>query len=129
MTENFYKKMFLIGALWNLLGGVGIVLFTGRIFASASLSPPHPPLYYQAWIALFMTFGIGYWMVSVDPYGNRNIVILGIIGKLAFSVTFVGNMLAFRGEVPLLFVVPVVGDLIFVVLYWMFLRFAAGRAR
>ena len=129
MSENFYKRMFFVGALWNLLGGIAIVGLTGKIFSSAKLTPPQPPLYYYAWIALFMTFGIGYWMVSADMYGNRNIVILGMIGKLAFSVVFVANIVLFRGQVPLLFLIPVTGDLVFVVLFWMFLRFAASRSR
>jgi hypothetical protein len=127
MSENFYQRMFLTGALWNLLGGIVLVAITGKIFSSAKLPPPQPPVFYYAWIALFMTFGIGYWMVSADPYGNRNIVILGIIGKLAFSVIFVTYMVLFSGQVPLLFLIPIVGDLIFVVLFWMFLRFAANR--
>ena len=129
MSETFYKRMFLVGALWNLLGGIAVIGLTAKIFSSANLTPPQPPLYYHAWIALFMTFGIGYWMVSVDMYGNRNIVILGMIGKLAFSVVFVANMVLFRGQVPLLFLIPVTGDLIFVILFWMFLRFAAHRSR
>jgi hypothetical protein len=124
MSETFYKRMFLVAALWNVLGGALVVVFTGRIFAAANLTPPYPPLYYHSWIALFVTFGIGYYMVSRNMSANKNIVILGIIGKLAFSAIFVYNMLTFQGQVPRLFIAPVVGDLVFVVLFWLFLRFA-----
>jgi hypothetical protein len=119
--------MFLVGALWNLVGGVFIIAATKWIFGCQNLTPPHPPLYYYAWIALFMTFGIGYYMVYLDMYANQNIVILGIIGKLAFAAVFLFNMWAFKGQVPTLFLIPVVGDLVFVVLYWMFLRFARSK--
>jgi len=129
MKENFYKVMFLIGALWNILGGVLIVILTGWIFAEANLTPPNPPLYYYAWIALFVTFGIGYYMVYRNMYANQNIVILGIIGKLAFSAIFIYNMIAFKGQIPMLFIIPVIGDLIFVVLFWMFLSFARKMGR
>jgi len=56
-------------------------------------------------------------------------VILGIIGKLAFAAAFIYNLVAFSGQVPRLFLIPVVGDLVFVVLYWMFLSFAKRMGR
>jgi small multidrug resistance pump len=128
MTESFFKRMFLVGALWNLLGGAFIVLATNWIFSSAGLAPPVPPLYYQAWIALFLTFGIGYWIVSRDPYPNRNIALLGMIGKLAFAGVFVYNLLAFEGQVPRFFLIPAAGDLIFAFLFWLYLRQARPSA-
>ncbi|HEY6291666.1 MAG TPA: hypothetical protein VI455_08930 [Terriglobia bacterium] len=129
MGESFYKRMFLVGALWNVAGGAFIVAATSWIFSSAGLLPPSPPVYYDAWIALLLTFGIGYFMVWKDMYGNKNIVILGIIGKLAFAAVFFYNLAAFSGQVPPLFLIPVIGDLVFVVLYWMFLSFAKRTGR
>ena len=127
MSDRFYRRMFLAGALWNVVGGAFVVIATPWIFSSAGLKPPDPSLYYYSWIALFVTFGIGYFMVYRDPYGNKNIVILGIIGKLAFSAIFIYNMVAFRGQAPRFFLIPVLGDLAFVVLFWMFLNFARRR--
>ncbi len=127
MSESFYKKVFLIGALWNIGGGVVIVLFTGWIFASANLTPPQPSVYYYAWIALFVTFGIGYYMVYRDMYANKNLVILGIIGKLGFAAIFLAGIAAMPGQIPLFFLIPVIGDLVFVGLYGMFLNFAKKR--
>ena len=129
MGERFYKNIFLVGSLWNLLGGVAIIVLTGWIFSTAGLRPPSPPAYYQGWIALFMTFGIGYFMVYRDMYGNKNIVILGMIGKFAFAVVFAANMIIQPGRVPLLFLIPMIGDLVFVVLFGMFLNFARGRTK
>ena len=125
MSETFYSRMFFIGAAWNIIGGIAIILLTPWLFTSSSLSQPHPPAYYQSWIALFMTFGIGYYMVYRDMYANRNIVILGMLGKFAFAMIFLANMSVYRGQVPSLFLIPVTGDLIFVILFGMFL----GHAR
>jgi len=129
MNERFYRHMFLVAAVWNLLGGILILALTDWIFGTAGLEPPAPPAYYQGWIALFMTFGVGYYMVYREMYENQNIVILGIFGKMAFSVIFVGNMILYPARVPRLFLVPVLGDLIFVVLFGAFLNFARhGRS-
>ena len=124
MDEDFFKKMFLVGALWNVAGGVVIIWLTGWIFATAHLTPPEPWVYYYSWIALFMTFGIGYYLVYLDMYGNKNLVILGIIGKLGFAGVFLAGMMLGPGQVPLFFLIPVIGDLVFVWLFWRFLTFA-----
>jgi hypothetical protein len=124
MDEAFYKKMFLVGALWNVAGGALIVWLTGWIFAAAHLSPPEPWAYYYSWIALFVTFGVGYYLVYRDMYGNKNLVILGIIGKLGFAAIFIAGMISEPGTIPRLFLIPVIGDLVFVWLFWRFLMFA-----
>ena len=126
MDEDFYRRMFLGGAIWNVAGGAIIVWLTGWIFASGHLSPPEPWVYYYSWIALFVTFGIGYYLVYRDMYGNKNLVILGIIGKLSFSAIFIAGMILDPGKIPLFFLIPVIGDLIFVVLFWKFLNYAKG---
>ena len=63
-------------------------------------------------------------MVYRDMYGNKNLVILGIIGKLSFSGIFIAGLILQPWKVPLLFMIPVIGDLVFVVLFWKFLNFA-----
>ena len=129
MGEGFYKKMFMVGAIWNVAGGAVIVLLTGWIFAGAQLSPPEPGVYYYSWIALFVTFGIGYYLVYRDLYGNKNLVILGIIGKLGFSAIFIAGMISEPGMIPRFFLIPVIGDLVFVVLFWRFLTFARNMGK
>jgi hypothetical protein len=129
MTETFYKRQFLVGALWNVVGGFFVAVATPSIFGWSGLSTPQPPAYYAAWIALFITFGIGYFTVYRDMYNNKNIVVLGIIGKLAFSAVFICCMTLYKGQIPSFFWVPVIGDLVFVVLFWMFLRFAKQVGR
>ena len=127
MTEAGYKRMFLIGALWNLVGGAIIVVATGWIFAWANLQPPSPSVYYYSWIALFLSFGIGYYKVYQDMYRNRDLVLIGAIGKSAFAAVFLYFYLAHPGQVPWFFLIPLVGDLVFVVFFVMFLRFARQR--
>ena len=129
MSEASYKRMFLAGALWNIIGGAFIAVASRWIFSTAGLQLPDPPVYYGGWLALAVTFGVGYYMVYRDMYGNKGIVLIGIIGKLAFSAVFIYSVIAFKGQVPLFFLIPVAGDLVFVGLYWMFLSFARRTGR
>jgi hypothetical protein len=133
MRERSYRRMFLLGALWNLAGGA-FILAAGRwIFGLDDLSIPQPGAYYYSWIALFLTFGIGYYMAYRDPLGNRAIALLGTIGKLAFAAIFLWYLLGSPGSVPRFFFIPVIGDIIFAVLYarfWLATRDAVyGTAR
>ncbi len=126
MSEAAYRRIFLIGALWNLLGGTFIIAATGWIFSSAGLEPPSPSTYYYSWIALFMTFGLGYYLAWRDMYRNRDIVLLGAIGKLSFAAVFLYGY-ATHAAIPRFFLIPVAGDIVFAILFLMFLRFAARK--
>jgi hypothetical protein len=128
MDGRFYKPMLLIAGIWNVAGGLFIIAASDWIFGRQGLTVPLPSLYYYAWIALFITFGIGYLIVWRQPFGNKNIIVLGIIGKLGFSIVFIWNMHIYPARIPRLFLIPVVGDLIFVFLFILFLRFARGRS-
>ena len=127
MSEAAYRRMLLIAALWNLAGGSFVILATHWIFSRNGLSVPEPGAYYWSWIALFMTFGLGYYLAYRDMYRNRDIVLLGAIGKFAFAMVFIYGYLSDPGKIPGFFLIPVVGDLVFVVLFVMFLRFAKQK--
>jgi hypothetical protein len=120
MSETTFKRIFLFGALWNLLGGAFILWATRWIFTTAGLTPPSPPAYYQSWIALFMVFGLGYYFVARDLYRNRDIALLGAIGKLAFAAVFLYNLSAYPGQIPQFFLVPMTGDVVFALLFLWF---------
>jgi hypothetical protein len=126
VSEATYRRIFLIGALWNLMGGTFILVATGWIFSSAGLTVPSPSAYYYSWIALFMTFGLGYYLAWRDMYRNRDIILLGAIGKLAFAAVFLYSY-AVHAAIPLFFLIPVAGDVIFAILFLMFLRFASRK--
>lgn len=121
--------MFFVGALWNFLGGILTLVLTKWAFQQAGINVPDPTAYYYSWIALYMTFGIGYYMIYKDMYANKNIVILGIIGKLAFALIFLVEMLVLEAGIPRPFLIAAVGDLVFVALFVMFLCFARKQGK
>ena len=128
-TEKFYRGAFLVAALWNVAGGVFIIVCTGWIFRLSGLTPPYPPNYYESWIALFMTFGIGYYLAYLDMYLNKNIILLGMIGKVAFAVDFIVDMLIYKGQIPAFFLVPAIGDLVLAVIFASFLIFVRRQGK
>ena len=124
MTEASFRRVFLLGALWNLVGGVFIVGATGWIFRSSGVGVPFPSAYYYTWTAMILTFGVGYYCVYRDMFRNRDIVLMGVVGKTAFSAVFVYSFISCPGQIPAFFLIPIAGDLVFVVFFMMFLRFA-----
>jgi hypothetical protein len=125
MSDKTYRTIFLVGTLWNLLGGGLFFLFWRQAFALFQLPLPNYVAFFQAWLALAFVFGIGYYYVYRDLYSNLNIVRLGIYGKTAFAVIFIYHVL-FSGFHPI-FLSGAIIDLIFVVLYGQFLAHARTR--
>jgi hypothetical protein len=123
MGETFYRRMWFLAMLYNVAGGILIFIFVGPVLGSAGQPVPEPLLYYQAWVAMFATIGVGYWFVYRNLYKNRDIVIMGIIGKLAFAILCLINTFVYAGRIPLLFTLAALGDLTFAFFFWKFLSF------
>ncbi|MBL8230739.1 MAG: hypothetical protein JNL98_19760 [Bryobacterales bacterium] len=128
-SESFFRHVFLAGALWNLIVGLFLFLFADSIYQMAGLRLPSPPVHFYCWIALFMTFGVGYAMAWRNPVANRGIVLLGIIGKLALSVVFLASMAAAPDQIPRFFLIPVNGDLVFAGLFWAYLQSSSRHSK
>jgi hypothetical protein len=76
---------------------------------------------------MILVFGLGYYCVYRDIFRNRDIVLMGVIGKTVFSAVFLYYFISHPGQIPVFFLIPIGGDLVFVVLFVMFLRFAYAR--
>ncbi|MCF6158010.1 MAG: hypothetical protein E3K32_05430 [wastewater metagenome] len=122
-SDSFYRGMFFIAAIWNLLGCAFLLFLPRLIFVPPYMEKPFPPLFYQAWLALALVFGIGYYFVYKDMYANKNIVIMGILGKTIFVIIFAVNMLMYT-NIPKIFWGAVCGDAVFVIFFLMFLAYA-----
>jgi hypothetical protein len=82
----------------------------------------NPGRQHRAEKSVAFVFGIGYYYVYKDLFGNVNIVRLGIYGKTAFAIIFIYHVL-FSGFHPV-FLSGAIIDLVFVVLYAQFLVYA-----
>lgn len=88
MTGKLWPALFGAAALYNFAAGLPSVLIPAVSAANLGLPPYAPEHIIIAQISglLICTFGIGYAMVAMGSSGSRQIVILGLIGKLSLCV-------------------------------------------
>ena len=76
------RLLFFTAALFNWLIALAFLLAYQRVFVLLGLSPiPEHPVYLHLFAALVAVFGLGYYLASVNFTANRNLVVLGIVGK------------------------------------------------
>lgn len=120
--RNYYKKLFIIGALWNLCAGTlfFVLSFIGDIgFVLLDMQVP-PSLFFFHVMALWvLVFGIGYLIVGLNIDKNHGIILLGIMAKLIFFLSAV--IYVALGHANFLLVALGSVDLVFAILYIEFL--------
>lgn len=93
MSEEFFRKMFLLAALWNFAAALGGLLsyemqFKLTFGEEAYTGDFHQALLYRSFCLSVLLFGVGYYLVSRDTSQNRGIVWLGAAGKILVFVFF-----------------------------------------
>ncbi|MEO5617409.1 MAG: hypothetical protein ABIS67_06530 [Candidatus Eisenbacteria bacterium] len=121
MIPNWVRPLFLAAAIYDLVLGLVFGLGFKAIYTRFGIALPNHDAYVQLPAAMIAIFGLGFWMVSRDPVRNRNLIVLGVLLKLAFSGVVLGHR--FFAGIPDLWVPFAVADAIF-----MFAFLAALRA-
>ena len=119
---NYYKYLFLVGAIWNIVLGVIYILTSLLLegsFEIAGLEEPPSLVFYHLFFGIVIIYGIGYYLVSINLDQNHGIVLMGILGK--FWVFFLSGFYYLAGDFNLFGIVPSIGDLIFALLFIEFL--------
>ena len=117
--QEYYRKLFFIGAVWNWVATLGFAFGYKIIFPLFGMQPPLYPVFFLMFLGLAFVFGIGYYWVHADLDKNQDIVKMGIIGKL---LVFVGLFWAgISGQVHFIFIGAGIVDLVFAILYMEFL--------
>jgi len=115
---TFFKALFIISALWNLVGAIFGYFNTAYTFEGFFNRELTDPLYYAiyqgAWGTTLVYF-IGYSIVAYNPLRHTGIVIVGGIGKIGFAISLLKFYLSGIAE-PIVFVV-IIGDFIFMLLF------------
>ncbi|MFO7836795.1 MAG: hypothetical protein R6V83_09075 [Candidatus Thorarchaeota archaeon] len=85
--ENYYKWLFIIGAVFNWLMAVSFLVGSVAIpdiFVLFGTANPPTLFFLHTLLGLIFVYGIGYFMVGLDIHKNRGIVWLGVLSKLTF---------------------------------------------
>lgn len=119
--EKVYRNLFLIAALYDFILGFAFFFFLPFFFEKIfGIAAPIYPAFYQGGAAFVFVMGVGFFFVYLNMYRNVDIVKVGIIFKsvysaLAFYYVFIENM-------PWIFSIFGFLDLVFIVLFILFLR-------
>ena len=119
MSEKgmYEKNLFFIGALWNWSAAI---LFVGLSVVNRQLltyfhNIPQTMLWYYCFLGAVFVFGMGYYWISKDVRRNRDIIKMGIMGKIIVFLLFLIYLL--KGEITFLLFLAGCVDLIFTVLF------------
>jgi hypothetical protein len=116
---RFWKMVFYVKGAWNC-AFTTIFFFTEDMLRDHLGVPRPDPTYRAMFLALAFIFGLGYWRVGQDITTNRDIVRGGVLGQIAVFVA-IAHAVFVALSLPLLFILPAVVDLIFAVLFGVFL--------
>ncbi|MEQ9225123.1 MAG: hypothetical protein RLO15_02135 [Parvibaculum sp.] len=121
MSGKFWPIIFWTAAAFNFLAGLPSLLAPEMAAANTGLPPfaPEHLLIVRMSGLLICCFGIGYAMVALGQPGARQIVTLGLIGKLGVCILVALQYAATGVPAPVLGATA--GDLLFVILFALYL--------
>jgi hypothetical protein len=115
---TFFRIIFIISAVWNLIGaifGYFNTKFTFDSFFNRNLADPlYYGIYQGAWGTTLVYF-FGYAIVAYNPLRHTGIVIVGGIGKIGFAISLLKFYLS--GLASSVVFIVIFGDLIFFLLF------------
>ena len=119
--EKSYRNLFLIAALYDFILGFVFFVFLRFFFEDIFRIPlPNYPAFFQAAAAFVFVMGVGFYFVYRNMYRNIDIVKLGIVFKLVYTV--LAFYYVFIENIPWIFSVFGFLDIIFIVFFVFFLR-------
>lgn len=84
MNEKYYKSLYLIGSLYDMILGFGFLLFYKPIYALLGMNLPDNPSYLSCCAMLIGLYGILLFMISKNLKNSRNMVIYAALVKFGF---------------------------------------------
>jgi hypothetical protein len=106
---------------YNLLAGIDMLCLYHETYKLLQMEKPEVNLFIQLVGVLVALFGVGYWLVSLNPLENRNVLLLGLLSKLLGSI--LGVYYVAVGKLPLYFLaILLVSDIMWLPPFWMIYR-------
>lgn len=111
---TFFRNLFILAALWNLIGALFGYFNTEYTFLSLFNRELNDPVFYEiykgAWGTSLMFF-LGYLLVARNPVKHSGVVFIGGIGKFSFAITELQLYIKNLADSKILIIV--IGDFIF----------------
>ena len=119
-NQKFYKGVFLVAALYDLLLGLVFFVFYQRIYSLYGLTLNDSPAYLQLSAAFVFVQGLLYYFVYANLQRNIDIVKVGVAYKIVYAVVAFYYWAA--GGLPhQMFAIFGFCDVIFIVLFILYL--------
>ena len=115
MSNDWRKPFFYIAALYDGLLALLFLFFWRDVFAHFNVTPPNHPGYVQFPALLLIIFGLLFLQIARDPAANRDLIVYGILLKIAYSGTVFWHH--FTGGVPSMWIWWAWADVAFLVLF------------
>lgn len=126
--EKFYKTIFLIAAIYDIvLGSAFCLLYRPLYRLILHQAVPIPPVYLEIAAAFVAVSGLGFYFIYRNLYRNIDLAKVGIAMKLIYCLAVIRHC-AF-GPPPLAYVIFGICDLIFVLIFIAFLKFAKASGK
>jgi len=125
MEEGYYKGLYLIAALYDIILGFGFLLFYKTIYNVTGMNLPPNPAYLSMCAMLIGLYGILLFMIYQNPRNSRKMIIYSTLIKFGFVAVvlyywfFIGQEYV---DIPFRILAGV--DFIFALLFLESLRFA-----
>ncbi len=121
MSADSINRLFLIGAIFNWVIGLGMLLAAEHFLSLLYISPlPEQSVWIQLFAALVLVFGYGYFLASRDFERHATAILLGVWGKTA--VVLVAGVNVVSGDINAMLMVPAGADGVFAALFMVALR-------
>jgi hypothetical protein len=85
MNSDWRKPLFYVSALYDGLLGLAFFLCDASIFEYFHVTPPNHPGYVKFPALLLIIFGLLFLKIARDPEANRDLIIYGILLKIAYA--------------------------------------------
>ena len=114
-VPKWIKPLFVVSGLYDGILGILFLAIPYQLFSITNIAPPNHIGYIQFPALLLIIFGIMFLNISKDPVANRNLILYGILLKIAYCGVVFYNWIQIN--IPMMWVIFGFFDLIFLGLF------------
>jgi hypothetical protein len=116
VATRYAARVFWAAAFFNVAVGATGLLAPAVTAALLGIAPPENPIFVVLASWLILALGFGYGLTARNPAGNRDLMLLGAVGKLFVLPIMILAWL--RGWAGAAAIGPAAGDFVFALLFF-----------